>query len=155
MAAEVAAMERLTATQLQEKYAEIFGERPRSCHRRWLIRRIAWRLQARAEGDLSERAQRRATELADDADVRVTPPKTVVLRLRDQRIGDTAPTDPRIPAPGTWLTKTYKGALVEVQVLANGFEFAGEKYKSLTGVARAVTGTHCNGFRFFGLGGRS
>lgn len=64
--AEVAAMQRLTAGQLQEKYAEVCGEPARSRHRQWLIRRIAWRLQALAEGDLSERARRRVADLATE-----------------------------------------------------------------------------------------
>lgn len=60
---ELAALEKLTAGPLQERYAEVFREQPRLRHRQWLIRRILWRLQANAEGDLSERARRRAEEL--------------------------------------------------------------------------------------------
>ena len=56
IAKEVAAMERMTTGKLQEKYAEVFGEATRSRHKRYLIRRIAWRMQANAEGGLSERA---------------------------------------------------------------------------------------------------
>ena len=51
------------------------GEPSRSRHKMHLIRKIVWRIQAQAEGDLSERARRRAKELANDADVRVTPPR--------------------------------------------------------------------------------
>ena len=72
---EVAAMMRTTARELQEKYAEVFGERPRSRNKQWLVKRIAWRLQANEEGDLSERARRRAMELSNDADLRVTAPR--------------------------------------------------------------------------------
>lgn len=152
---EVAAMERMTVGQLQEKYAEVFGETPRSRHRQWLIRRIAWRLQALAEGDLSERARRRAEDLADDADARVTPPKLVVIPIRSQRTADIHPTDPRLPAPRTSITRKYNGRTLEVRVLADGFEYAGEKFKSLSAVAKAVTGSHMNAFRFFNLGGES
>ena len=153
---ELAALERLTAGQLAERYAEVCGERPRSRHRMWLLRRIAWRLQARAEGGLSERARRRAEELADEADVRVTPPRTKTIALRPQRVESPAQvSDPRLPAPGTSLTRAYKGRKVVVQVLADGFEYAGERYTSLSAVAKAVTGSHMNGFRFFGLGGQS
>ena len=73
---EVATMERMTVGQLQRRYVEVFGEPVRSRHKQYLIRRIAWRLQANAEGGLSERALRRAEELANVADVRVTPPRT-------------------------------------------------------------------------------
>ena len=74
---EVATLEQMTVGQLHDRYVEVFGERVRSRHKQYLIRRIAWRLQANAEGGLSERALRRAEELADDADVRLTPPRGV------------------------------------------------------------------------------
>ena len=117
-------------------------------------------LQALAEGDLSERARRRAAELANDADLRLSPPKvkaapaastlpeagrTVTGTLADKP-------DERLPLPGTILTREYKGSVVQVQVLPNGFEYAGEVYKSLSAVAKAVTGQHVNGFAFFKLG---
>src|ERR1035438_7873918 len=72
---EVAAMQRLGAKQLRTRYAEVFGETTIANNKTWLIRRIAWRLQALAEGDLSERARRRAEELANDADLRLSPPR--------------------------------------------------------------------------------
>jgi hypothetical protein len=72
IAKEVAALEQMTVGQLHDRYVEVFGEPVRSRHRQYLIRRIAWRLQANAEGGLSERALRRAEELANDADVRLT-----------------------------------------------------------------------------------
>jgi hypothetical protein len=53
--------------------------------------------------------------------------------------------------PGTVLKREYKGQTIRVTVLTDGFEFEGERYKSLTGVAKAVTGKHWNGFHFFGL----
>jgi Protein of unknown function (DUF2924) len=60
--------------------------------------------------------------------------------------------DGRLPLPGTILTREYKGSVVQVRVLPNGFEYAGEVYKSLSAVAQAVTGQHVNGFAFFRLG---
>jgi len=67
---DLAALQEMTTDELRERYAEIFGEEPRSRHKAYLIRKIAWRIQAEAEGDLSERARRRAAELAVDAEVR-------------------------------------------------------------------------------------
>src|ERR1022692_3187326 len=72
---EVAALQRQGAKQLRARYAEVFGETTAANNKVWLIRRIAWRLQALAEGDLSERARRRAEELANDADLRLSPPR--------------------------------------------------------------------------------
>ena len=60
--------------------------------------------------------------------------------------------DTRLPVPGTVLTRPYKGRQIRVQVLANGFEFEGEVFRSLSAVAKKITGGHCNGYLFFGLG---
>jgi hypothetical protein len=74
VAREVDALQRLTARELRHRHAEVFGEQAHTKNKVWLVRRIAWRLQARAEGDLSERARQRAAELANDADLRLNPP---------------------------------------------------------------------------------
>jgi len=146
----------MTVGQLHERYAEVFGEAARSRHKQYLIRRIAWRLQANAEGDLSERAQRRAEELANIADVRVTPPKTRPAERTAPCVARVRVTaDPRLPAPGAAITRKYKGQTLTVTVLADGFEYAGERYPSLTAVAKAITGSHISGFRFFQLEGRA
>ena len=62
---EVAVMRRMTVAELRGKYADVFGEQTRCRHKDYLVRRIAWRLQANLEGDLSERARKRAAELAE------------------------------------------------------------------------------------------
>jgi len=152
---EVAAMRRMTTGRLRERYAQVFGEESRSSHKTYLIRKIAWRLQAKAEGDLSLRARRRAEELANDAELRLTPPKHMPLPIPT---GETVTLDvatshdARLPTPGTAIIRKYKGRKIEVVVLNDGFEFDGKRYKSLTAVAKAITGSHCNGFRFFQLG---
>jgi hypothetical protein len=74
VAKEVAVLERMTAKQLRERYTEVFGETTAANNRIWLLKRIAWRLQALAEGDLSERARARAAELARNTELRVSPP---------------------------------------------------------------------------------
>lgn len=150
---EVRALEHLSTTELCERYATLFGEQTRTRHKTYLIRKIAWRLQARLQGDLSECARRRAEELADDAEVRVMPPKDLDAEVCGSVKVIAAPTDARLPAPGTAIVRTYKGHKIQVLVLADGFEYQGERYKSLSAVAKVITGTHCNGFRFFNLEG--
>ena len=103
-------------------------------NKQWLIKRIAWRLQALAEGDLSERARQRAAELANDADLRLNPPKfpagcTAPERTKTLAI---AANNNRVPIPGTVITRLYKGQTLQVKVLASGFEFEGEVFKSLS-----------------------
>ena len=139
-----------TVAQLQIRYLEVFGERSRSNHKQFLIRRIAWRLQALAEGDLPERARERALRLARDADLRLRAPQssvwqpvTAAARGRHR--------DPRLPRPGTVLTRTFRDQPIAVQVLEKGFEYEGTVYRSLSAVARQISGTQWNGFSFFRL----
>ena len=154
IAKEVAALRRMNTRQLRDRYAELFGEATQANNKAWLIKRLAWRLQAQAEGDLSERARQRAAELARDADLRLSPPKTTVVSEETDRTCKGTlrdPADSRLPPPGSVLTRQYKGELLQVLVLADGFEFEGVKYRSLSAVAKAITGSHCNGFLFFRL----
>ena len=151
---EIAALQQMSTGELRERYANVFGEEPRSRHKAYLIRKIAWRLQANAEGDLSERARRRAEEIAVDSDVRTTPPRGESFATMPKRTTKTAvQLDSRLPVPGTAITRKYKGRTLEVRVLRDGFEYDGQKFKTLSAVAKAITGSHCNGFRFFKLGG--
>jgi Protein of unknown function (DUF2924) len=150
LADDIAGLQRLTVRELRVRYADVFGEPTRAGHKAWLIKRVAWRLQAVAEGDLSERARQRAQELANDADLRLSPPKAI----RAPAVGShpsPAPdaSDQRLPPPGAILSRPYKGKLLQVTVLAKGFEFEGAVYRSLSAVAKAITGSHCNGFLFF------
>lgn len=151
LARELAAIERMTTKDLRERYAELFGEPAASGNRAWLARRVAWRLQARAEGDLSDRARARAAELARDADLRLTPPRATAPDPVRTASPIPAVLDPRLPGVGTVLTRRYKGSEVRVKIAADGFEYAGDLYGSLSAVAKAVTGTHTNGFLFFRL----
>ena len=154
-ASEIARLKTLTITQIVRQFESLFGEKCRSRNKRYLIRRIAWRLQANAEGDLSERARARAAELALDSEVRVTPPReTIQPRLVTSDVQSRPALDQRLPPPGSMLHRDYKGRQIRVLIVNNGFEYEGQLYKSLTAVANAITGSHVNGFQFFGLGRR-
>ena len=156
---EIEALRKMTVSQLRQKHAEVFGEETRSHHKQHLFRRVAWRIQALAEGGLSERARRRALEIANDADLRVRAPKTAFRQdvafspngAVNRRLG--AESDPRLPAVGEEIAREYKGRTIVVRVLGAGFEYNGKIYKSLSAIAREVTGTKWNGYLFFGLRG--
>ncbi len=148
---EVAAMQRMTVKELQRKYEEVFGEACRSNHKQALIKRIAWRLQANEEGDLSERARRRAAELANDADLRMSAPARQGQQVRSSIVRSH---DSRIPMPGTVLSREYKGQTIQVTVLPGGFDYEGAVYSSLSAAAKAITGSHTSGFLFFRLNGK-
>ena len=152
---EIAALHRMTVRELRLKYAEIFNDETRTGNKAWLVKRIAWRLQAMREGGLSERARQRAAELANDADIRMSPPKAKPAATPTEQYTVTTSirfgNDERLPMAGTVLTRDYKGQKIQVRVLEGGFEYEGEVYRSLTAVAKKITGTHTNGFLFFRL----
>lgn len=147
---QIEALKHMTVGQLREKYREVFGEETRSHHKQFLFRRIAWRIQALTEGGLSERARRRALEIANDADLCIQAPRIFAVgTARDRRANRRITTDPRLPAPGTLLVREYKDRSVVVKVRLDGFEYDGRIYRSLSAIAREVTGTKWNGFLFF------
>src|SRR5687768_141616 len=124
LAAELSALEAMTVPQLKQRYGDVHNEVARSNNKPWLIKRIAWRLQANAYGDLSERARQRALELANDADVRLKPPRTTTLAATTPaRTAAASANDNRLPVPGTVLTRKYKRRTYCVFVRADGFEF--------------------------------
>lgn len=158
---EIQALERLTTGELVDRFKELHGYPCRTRHRAYLLRKIAWRIQANAEGDLSERARRRAAELARDAEVRVMAPKTLLCPPQEgasvtvrRPLSSDSGTDRRIPEPGTAIVREYKGRTVRAVVLPDGgFEHDGQRFKTLSAIAKHVTGSHMNGFRFFRLDG--
>jgi DUF2924 family protein len=148
----------MTTGELAELYHDLHGQPVRTRHRQYLIRKIAWRIQADAMRGLSERAKARAAELANDSDIRVMAPKTMVCPPQSGvRLTVTkphTPRDPRLPSAGSVIVRHYKGETVRVTVLpdSDGFEYNGDRYTTLSALANHITGSHINGFRFFQLG---
>jgi hypothetical protein len=151
---EIEALRTQKTKTLKARYRELFGEESRSSNHTHLFRRIAWRLQALSEGDLSQRARDRAAELAADVDLRLRPPRKFWRALADADTQERARRprrDLRLPEAGTTLQRQYQGKAVCVKVLTDGFEYDGKLYESLSSIASSVTGTRWNGFSFFGL----
>ena len=152
---EIESLRRASMVDLRRKYQEVFHEETRCRHREHLFRRIAWRLQALAEGDLSQRARLRAQQIAQDGDLRINAPRDF-LTLGGDRVETTGNVngrepDRRLPLPGALLTRKWKGRTVLVEVLAKGFRYENRQYSSLSAIAVAITGTRWNGLAFFGL----
>jgi hypothetical protein len=153
---EIEQLRRATVGELRAKYLELFGQPSHSNHKQFLFRRVAWRLQALAYGELSEQARQRALALAQDIDLRIKAPAHLVApthqvlqpTLRSRRKQGH---DERLPGPGTVLQREYKGQLLVVQVLPNGFQYQDRFFKSLSAIARQATGTPWNGYEFFRL----
>jgi DUF2924 family protein len=153
---EIEKLRQMKVGALRAKYREVFGEESRSSNKQFLFRRIAWRLQARIEGDLSERARRRALEIADDADLRIRAPEGFFAQSGSHEGGglldpERSRRDWRLPVPGTLLTRQFENRRIVVKVLEDGFEYQSQRYRSLSAIAREVTGTRWNGLLFFGL----
>jgi hypothetical protein len=152
---EIESLRRASMADLRKKYQEVFQEDTRCHHREHLFRRIAWRLQALVEGDLSERARGRAQQIAQDGDLRINAPRDF-FTVDSERVHTTAgrngrEPDRRLPLPGALLTRKWKGRTVLVEVLAKGFRYENRQYSSLSAIAVAITGTRWNGLAFFGL----
>lgn len=151
---EVARLQGMTVKQLREQFAAVFGESTNSKNRIWLIRRIAWQMQANVYGGLSERALQRARELAATSTIRQTAPRARSVSSSGPTVVRSVPFggDVRLPLPGAEISREYKGRTILVRVLPKGFEFGGQIFKSLSSVAKHITGSHCNGYHFFRLG---
>jgi hypothetical protein len=148
LAIEIETLRKLKTKALQARYREVFGEESRSSNQAHLFRRIAWRLQARAEGDLTERARKRMLELANDDELRLRAPRSFWTSVE---LGADPARDPRLPPAGTVLQRVYGARTIEVTVLERGFDYGGQQYGSLSLIAQRVTGTRWNGYLFFGL----
>lgn len=148
VAADLAALQRMTGPELADKYVALCGCPPRSRNKDFLRKRLAWRIQELAEGGLSERALARIDELG---------PAALASWRRPALTGSATPQtqlrrptrDPRLPAVGTVLTRVHGTTEHTVTVLDDGFEYRGERYGSLSKIARVITGTPWNGFLFF------
>jgi hypothetical protein len=115
-------------------------------------------MQSIEEGGLSERAISRARELANGADLRTTSPKQRSLPAEADRRIRVLPcgqlNSANLPLPGTLITRMYKGRQLQVRVVTGGFEYEGELFRSLSAVAKKITGSHWSGNKFFQVGER-
>lgn len=153
---EMAALRQMQIGELRAEYARVFGEATTSRNCDCLIRRILWRKQAAEQGGLSQRARERVEELANEAELRLTAPKPAAAPARDARCV-TVPIPPAIRdaeaelAVGAQFQRLYQGRMIVVTIVENGVRWNGTLYRSLSAVAKTVTGAHWNGRQFFNL----
>jgi hypothetical protein len=160
-AMELARLQTMTPGELRQRHQELFGYPSHSGNKQFLVKRLAWRWQVMRSPDFEVRIKRlreRALEIACDADLRIRPP-------RQQLVSNFAPNeaatgllfrvvkgDGRLPQPGTIITREYKGRKLQVTVRQGGFDFEGQRFKSLSALAKHISGSHVNGFVFFRVG---
>jgi hypothetical protein len=136
---QIAALDAATTAELKQRWRALFGSEPPAFSRTYLQSRLAYRIQELAYGGLQPETVARLEAIGE----RLDGGNVVLRRLRaDDR-----------PLPGTRLVREHRGVQHVVAVLADGFEFEGRPYRSLSAVARHITGTRWNGWTFFGLKG--
>lgn len=135
VAIQISRLPDMTLVQLRETWKEVFKtDSPSLQNRDFLIQRIAHQLQVRRYGGLDDKSQERLKGYVDET----------TRRLR-------AEANISRPLPGTILVRNYQNEEHRVLVLHKGFEYRQVQYRSLTEVAKIITGTHCSGPLFFGL----
>lgn len=135
--ARLAALPTMPIADLKAQWRTLFGTEPPPFNRPYLQSRLAYRVQELAYGGLKPETLARLEALGDELE-------------RESRAGS-RPRYPERPIAGTRLIREYRGVQHVVTVTANGFEWQGRPYQSLSAIARAITGTRWNGRVFFGL----
>src|SRR5260370_24115314 len=121
MLREIDALSGQSVGKLKIRYLEVLGHESRSNHKQYLVRRIAWRLQANTEGDLSERARARALALAEEAELRIRAPQSFLRKLSEPA-GKKQPY-PQLPAPGTVGHRQFRPANKSLDGFENCLSF--------------------------------
>ena len=135
--ARLAALKNMTVNELKAEWQALFDAPAPNNSRTFLEGRLAYRIQELTYGGPDKQTRRLLDLLADEVEGTLT---------RKAQIAD-----PRNPVVGTKLIREWDGVAHTVTVLKDGFDWGGQRYKSLSAVARAITGTRWNGYRFFGL----
>lgn len=167
--AQLAALEHMTVGQLAARYRELYGVPTRTRNKPYLRKRLAWRIQELAEGEIAMGAMARVHERV--ALLGAELPERWRMRIAAQQgtrpafsaagastsgpLSPLEPRDPRVPPVGTTLTRIFKGAQHTVVVCREGFEYMGVQFKTLSAVSRHITGVPWNGFEFFRLKSQS
>jgi len=137
--ARLNALKSMGIPDLKAEWARLFDAPAPNNSGPFLRMRLGHRIQELTYGGLSKPARRMLDLLVDE--------------VEGGKVRKSMITDPRTPVVGTRLIREWDGVEHTITVLREGFEWQGRRYKSLSAIARAITGTRWNGFRFFGLSG--
>jgi hypothetical protein len=135
--ARLAALKDMTVKELKAEWAKLFSSDAPNNSRPFLEQRLAYRIQELTWGGPSKPVRQLLDALADE--------------VEGKKVRRSVITDPRNPVIGTRLVREWDGAEHVITVLKDGFDWQGRRYKSLSSIARDITGTRWNGYRFFGL----
>ena len=135
--ARLAALKEMSVRELKADWAKLFGTEAPNNSRPFLEQRLAHRIQELTFGGLSKPARQLLDALADE--------------VEGKKVRKSVISDPRNPVIGTRLVREWNGVEHVITVLRDGFDWQGQHYKTLSAIARKITGTQWNGYRFFGL----
>lgn len=135
--ARLAALKDMTVRELKAEWGKLFSSEAPNNSRPFLEQRLAYRIQELTWGGPSKPVRQLLDALADE--------------VEGKKVRKSVISDPRNPVIGTRLVREWDGAEHVITVLKDGFDWQGRRYKSLSAVARNITGTRWNGYRFFGL----
>lgn len=152
---ELDRLPRLSVAELRGLWNEHIGTRtPPPVQRSMLIRELAWRVQERRDGGLDRQTVKLLKSAMRSAAASLKPPSAEAPHAKPRRLY--RPAAARSLQTSTKLLRSWRGRIHEVDVLDDGkrFRYKGEEYKTLSEIARLITGTHLSGPRFFGLTGK-
>jgi len=136
LAAKLAALPEMAAVDLRAEWRQLYrAHPPQRIGRHLLELGVAWKLQERAYGSLSATTKRRLADLVKTMDEKGDLAKARAVRLK----------------PGAKLVREWQGKTYDVTVLEDGFQWRGQRWRSLSAIAREISGTHWSGLRFFGV----
>jgi hypothetical protein len=138
---QVSELPHLPTAALKERWRILYGREPPANNREYLVRRLAYRIQELAFGGLKDETRERLRQAAQDDN---PGGRTGRARRRRRRLDG-------IPMLGTRLVREWNGGRYEVTVVREGFEHQGRVYRSLSAVAKTITGSHLSGRAFFGV----
>jgi hypothetical protein len=141
--AKLAELERLSHAALKKHWCALFGSEPPAYGRQFLRRRLAYRIQECAFGGLSEDARTQMEALVPSVESQENQSAPSGTKQRRRK--------PDLAPPGTRLIREFRDKRYEVVIGESSFEFEGRRYRSLSAIAREITGTQWNGPAFFGL----
>ncbi|MCP5399858.1 MAG: DUF2924 domain-containing protein [Sphingomonas sp.] len=135
--ARLAALKTMTVKELKAEWSKLMGSEAPNNSSQFMIQRLSYRIQELAFGGMSKPLVRTLDALADE--------------YEGKKVRKSVIADPRNPIIGTRLIREWNGTEHTVTVLKDGFDWQGQRFKSLSAIAKTITGTSWNGYRFFGL----
>ncbi len=135
--ARLAALKTMTVKELKAEWSKLMGSEAPNNSSQFMIQRLSYRVQELAFGGMSKQLVRTLNALADE--------------YEGKKVRKSVIADPRNPIIGTRLVRGWNGTEHTVTVMKDGFDWNGQRFKSLSAIAKTITGTNWNGYRFFGL----